>query len=310
MEKIRNVVVQIVTLSTILAILATVIHELSFYWWLAPELVDLPRTSDYLITAMRWLPAASLIMLFGLVGMFIPRADGHFFFTRSVWKVALDDDGNDLKQLSGPRRLFGVFSSVVVFGVNSLIFLFAVTAILFVAELAALAAAIVFGLVWLLACKWFVFRVINQWISQEIPALSAKLGLMFTPLIIGLIAVFGVLDAQKIQNAEKGAYSINLEDIGVIEDVLVVRNLAAGVIIAIPHERRIQFYPWGDVKSVTTEVPPKKMESKFCGWLGSPPVNGDQEKEWFLTVRLQKVCQVFAKETNDQKHNQRTGGGN
>ncbi len=310
MEKIRNVVVQIVTLSTILAILATVIHELSFYWWLAPELVDLPQASDYLITAMRWLPAAGLIMLGGLVGIFVPRADGHFFFTRSVWKAALDNDGNDLKQLSGPRRLFGVFSSVVLFGLNSFIFFVAVTMFLFVANPPALAAAIVFGLVWFLACKWFIFRVIDQWISQEIPALSAKIGLMFTPLIIGLIAVFGILDAQKIQNAEKGTYSINLEDIGVIEDVLVVRNLAAGVIIAIPHERRIQFYPWSDIKSVATEVPPKKRESRFCGWLGSPPVDGDQEKEWFLTMRLQKVCQAFAKETNDQNHNQRTGGGN
>ena len=32
MKKIRNVVVEIVTLSTILAILATVIHELSFLY--------------------------------------------------------------------------------------------------------------------------------------------------------------------------------------------------------------------------------------------------------------------------------------
>ena len=304
MEKIRNVVVQIVTLSTILAILATVIHELSFYWWLAPELVDLPRTGDYLITAMRWLPAAGLTILTGVgIGMMIPSTDGHFLFTGSAWE-------KDRKPPSWLRRLIGLFSNAIFFGVAYLFFLAAFFGFLFTANPPALFAAFVFFPLWVLACRRFVFRVFDQWISQEMPALPVKAGLMFTPMIVGLIVVWGVMDAQEIQDAENGAYSINLEEIGVIEDVLVVRNLAAGVIIAIPHERRIQFYPWRAVKSVTTDVPLKKMESSFCGWLGSTPVNGDQEKEWFLIMGLQNVCQAFAKETNDQKDNQETGGEN
>lgn len=283
MKGIVGTVIQFASLGTILAVLASVIHELSFYWWLSPELVDLPQAGDYLSTAARWLPTAAFGMVLGAgIVMIIPRPDGTFMF-----------DGKNNGQTSRSRRFFGTLADAVIFGICVLLAIFGFLLLLFDPDPPAAPIAILFIVVWGLICPHILLRIPEKWLPQGILSRPAIIGLVFTPIVVVIIAAHGVRNAQAIQNTERGAHSIAFRDNDAIKNVVVVRNLAAGVLIAIPSEGLVRFFPWSGVTSLTLEVGSGRKQPRVCEWAHALSADDDPDYWWPLVSGLQRRCQPF-----------------
>ena len=276
MKAIRRTVLNAISLGTVLAVLATAVHEWAFYWWLAPDLVDLPQTSDYLITALRWLPGTMMVVFGGFAGVIlIPQSDGRFVFLP-----------RKRKKTSRWWRLLGALINFLLPGVGVVFLGLMVIWVILTPNPPVMFKWLLFTVLWFWVSRW-IARQWNVWGSgNPYPFIL----LYFGPVCIALVVADGISDAQYIQEAEHGNYTIELEDSGSIKGVLLVRNLAAGVLVAVPSEGHLRFFPWSDVESMRADIPATRSESVTCEWLRTSSAEGDG---WFLTDRLRRMCEGF-----------------
>ena len=286
MKNVVGAVVQFTTLGTILSVLATVVHEWFFYWRLAPELVDLPMASDYLTTAARWLPTAAFTMLVGAaIGAIASQAEGRTLIAR-----------HDTGQTPWVRRLFGVLTHLTMFGIAATSSVYGFLLLLFDPDPPAGAVAVLLVVIWAVIFLPGVLKALTKRTAEGLLNLPAAAVLAITPVLFVYCASLGVNDARAIQDVEQGTHSITFRDKGSIKNVLIVRNLAAGVLIAIPHEGSIRYFPWNGVTSLTAEIGSSRKQSRLCEWLRTLSPDEDQNREWSLTGILQGMCQAFTGE--------------
>ena len=286
MKKVVDAVIQFAALGTILAVLATVVHELFFYWWLAPGLVDLPQAGDYITTAARWLPAATFMTLVGaVIAMFVPQPDGRSLIAR-----------NDNGQTSVARRSLGAFANLVMHGIAFIGFVYGFHLLLFDPDPPAAPVGVFLVVFWFVICLPAVRRAFAKWAAVGMPNPTMAIGLAFTPSLLVLCAVLGIGAAQAVQDAEHGAWSISIRDDDSIENVLLVRNLASGVLIAIPQERNIRFFPWSGVTSLTAKSTSDRKQSRLCKWSQSRVAEESPSRKLSLARTLQRMCRAFTGE--------------
>ena len=283
MKKVVDAIIQFATLGTILAVLATVMHELFFYWWLAPELVDLPQAGDYITTAARWLPAATFMTLVGaVIAMIVPQSDG-----RSL--IASNHNG----QTSVVRRSLGAFVNLAMHGIAFIGLVYGLHLLLFVPDPPAGPVGFLVVVFWFVICLPAVRKAFAKWVPEGMLNPTMAIGLAFTPSLLVLCAVLGIGAAQAVQDAEQGAWSISFREDDSIENVLLVRNLASGVLIAIPQERNIRFFPWSGVTSLTGKTNSDRKQSRLCEWSQSHLADEDPSRKLSLARTLQRMCRAF-----------------
>ena len=233
-----NSLIPFVTFS---AILVSVWHEWVFYQWLEPDFVDIPQASDYLISAMRWLPFILIYMAFGLILGLLTE---------------------DPESIPGQSRL----RSIYIHGPYWLILICFVVAFPFYFFLDP--SRELGGLVFLGAIAWFPFA---EFVSKR-PLISRKLTPLifyawnYGPPVLLSIAGYAMYNAEEILRFDSGQYNLILEEEDPIYNAVLVRNLSAGMLVALPDDRSIRYIQWTDISSVNVIGKEFHQENRLCRW--------------------------------------------
>ena len=75
-------------------------------------------------------------------------------------------------------------------------------------------------------------------------------------------------DAEGILRFESGEYNLILEDGESVENAVLVRNLSAGMLVALPDDRSIRFIQWPAIRSVNVIREELVQENRLCRWSG------------------------------------------
>ena len=248
-------VIPAISIVTILSILMSVIHEYVFYSLIAPDLVDLQSANDFLITALRWLPAAVL-------------GSGIYLIANIVFQ-RIELTLSDKESVTFPPvRIFSWIFHRIIYVVNRVTILITIGVFLLWAFF--MPGQQIFPLIVLLFVAWIF---ISFWLFRH-PKMHGKFDtpqwpvvVAILPLLILAIASGASKEAERIQTMEsEGNYSINLKRSHAVEEVHLIRNLAAGVLVFAPDGEKLHFFPWDEIKSVTTKPPPLRTESRMCEW--------------------------------------------
>ena len=246
-----NSLIPFVTFS---AILVSVWHEWVFYQWLEPDFVDLPQASDYLISAMRWLPFILISIALGLIyGL-------------------LTEEPVPIPGQSRPRSLF--LSTKYPFFAIFWIFVIAFPFHYLLRPSRELGDLVVFA-----GIAWFPFA---EFVSKR-PLISRKLTPLifyawnYVPPVLFFVARYAIDNAEGILRFESGQYNLILEDEDPIYNAVLVRNLSAGMLVALPNDRSIRFIQWPEIRSVNVIREELVQENRLCRWTGytcySEPMN-------------------------------------
>ncbi len=238
-----NSLIPFVTFS---AILVSVLYEWVFYQRLVPDLVDLPQASDYLISAVRWLP---FLIISTPIGVLLIS-----------WFEKQPVRGQSPKH---PKWMTdNPFWSIILMICCFVIF--------FLGNYFFKPSGALSWLLLIAALAWWViahFTSIWPWIPRKYTPLIISIWIYVPPIIIGL-AWLAMIDAEEILRFDEGEYSLILEDGDAINNAVLVRNLSAGMLVALPDERSIRFIQWSAIRSVNVIREELVQENRLCRWTG------------------------------------------
>ena len=233
---------------TFSAILVSVWHEWVFYLWFASSFVDLPQPVDYLSSALRWLPNILVIVVAASMGV--------------LWgeKISLWIE-KTLITWRSPSK----YSSLKI-ATKTLLFFGGVPLTTFSYLLSPFRWTVLAPLIVMIA--WFlVIDIIENRLDPKKFHLLVNFGVVVSFVLLW-VAYFAVDNAERILRFDEGEYSLILEDGGAINNAVLVRNLSAGILVALPDDKNIRFIQWPEIRSVNVIREELIQENRLCEWIG------------------------------------------
>ncbi len=115
---------------------------------------------------------------------------------------------------------------------------------------------------------WFlVTDIIENRFDPKKFRLLVNFGVVVT-LVLLWVAYIAVDNAERILRFDEGEYSLILEDGDAINNAVLVRNLSAGILVALPDDRSIRFIQWPEIRSVNVIREELIQENRLCEWTG------------------------------------------
>lgn len=259
-------IVSVITGSSFVAIVLAAWHEYVFYTLLDPALIDLPQTRDYLPAAMRWLPLILFSLAIGaVINLATARVEGGKTEEEIVSQTAHPRFWRFARDPVKPLLIVGCLGLPVQFMIGSS----------FADILLLLAVMWIPTAVWISGTDKASKMIATPFLQTAccvVPALfiaAAANAAMNAELILDLISEEHNIFLEGDYEMDSG-YRIILEDDRAINHVMPVRNMTAGMLVAVPLENRITFLPWGEIQSVDHIVETAGQEGhRLCRWFGA-----------------------------------------
>ena len=238
-----------------------VVHELAYFGVVAPQFISLMSATDYVASAISWLPSMGFFLVAGfLLSLFMRRAEGFRSDeelsrqVRSTWAAWW--------HVKGP--IVFLTWSVLLFGALSLVFLDIYTSGILIS--------------FFLAIVWF--KVVEWFFDRDGPLTVSPVFVIVTqgfPALLILVYFHGLVDGYKDLNRFQRTHVFKMKNDDVERNAILLRSLAVGLIVRDAPRGRVTLLKWDDVSAISFRSEAVDTRSLFCriagrGCFGVPEV--------------------------------------
>ena len=210
-------------------LLASITHEVIFYWTYLPAFADLPRAPDLLAASLRWLPPLLLTVVIAAI-------------YESNVRHRLQEAKTAGRQRFRPEHALSAIRTL--------------TVLIVPASLAASSNRIstTLSVVSLILLVW---SYTSPWIGQyfQVGRLyggTARSLFIYVPVVLISIVLIALESSRKAFEKNSATHSVDLKSADDLHNVKVLRNLDRGVLVYDPQRGKAVFYPWEEIESVET----------------------------------------------------------
>lgn len=234
-----------------LTLLLSVVHEWMYFLFIGPEYLSVMALTDYLTSALRWLPSSMLsVGAVIILEMFTRRME------RGLSEREIVEGSPDPAATEKYRRLPWVITMGLILLLGPVTFMlmpFDSGMMLFAS----------FCVLWMLFFLWFIS---SERIRENIHFSHRRI-LLFVPIILIFVAGKGYGSAIADLRESAGSYDIDLRK-GKVESVQLLRSFDVGVFIRIPNESALEVVPWSEIVSINKTHEIISHQSRACLWFG------------------------------------------
>ena len=234
---------------TFLVLWLAFFYEFGFFTIVGRQLQNLLSGSDYLASAVLWLPATAFFSMIGLgIALTFSRAD-HFL------------TGAEIKKVNPKRYYLNNFpfdlTYYMLIGVGFL-------QILFGNPYDLSAGALTLAFLWLTFSSWFL----RHDRLKDILNIPIVLIIIFAPVLTMIAYLNGISEGYRAVTQVGNVFSLKLKEVATPSNVQLYRSLASGVIVRDPVQSRIVFYRWDSLASISVRVAAPKPIPLSCRVIG------------------------------------------
>lgn len=244
-------------------ILISLVHEIGYFQVIGSEFMQLMSATDYIVSAIRWIPN-------GLLTLFVVI----------VWKFFWDraEDGLSEEEIEdaspNPLKTYW-FRQGPILITMAIFLLFGPLFLLFIPHAPFAAAACSFIVIWGAFSLWVVR---HPRLEKRFPGVARNL-FVLGPIVVCSVFALGLDEGEAALNDSQGEFKISIRDGTAIENAQVLRIFADGVLIRRPDNNKISYITWADVKEIGRTGRVARQYNRACQWfdISCPKILNQEE---------------------------------